>query len=87
MGANSSGLVNSGLLSYLKMILLSAGLAFPAGLILLRRWLQDFEFHRNIDPVIFIFTLLIIFIVVFTTVVSQILRSASINPVDSLRHE
>ncbi len=87
MGADSTGLVNSGLLTYLKMILLSAGLAYPAGLILLRRWLQNFEFHRNIDPVIFIFTLLILFIVVFITVVSQILRSANINPVESLRHE
>ncbi|MEE4115859.1 MAG: FtsX-like permease family protein [Marinilabiliaceae bacterium] len=87
MGADSSGLVKSGLLNYIFIIAVAATLAFPLGLILLRRWLQNFEFHRNIDPLLFILTFLLVVTVVLVTVISQIIRSANTNPVESLRYE
>ena len=87
MGADSPGLVKSELLGYFFMILLSTAFAFPAGLILIRRWLQGFEYFRNIDPLVFIITMLLVTILVFTTVIIQIIRSANINPVDSIRYE
>lgn len=87
LGSESQGLVWKFLNHYFVMIAVSVVIATPISTLLMLRWLENFEFHGKISPLVYLFAILITIVVVFVTVASQVYRSANANPVDSLRYE
>lgn len=77
------------LLSLELMLLTTAGflLAVPIGYYGIKRWLDGFAYHISISWLLFLVPLLIILTVSFLSVSYRVVKTALINPVESLRYE
>ena len=73
--------------NFALMILLAFVLFSPLTFILLRKWLDNFAYRIDISPSIFLIGGLISFVIALLTISYHIVRSASKNPVHSLRQE
>lgn len=62
-------------------------IAAPLGWWLMNSWLQDFKFHIQIGPWVFVLAALLIGIITAITVGWQSMKAAGMNPVKSLRSE
>lgn len=69
------------------LIVVAFLIAAPFGWWLMSNWLQDFEYHIQLGPWVFIAAVLLIGIITALTVGYQSLRAALMNPVKSLRSE
>lgn len=87
LGANVSSIV--GLLSkeFLKLVLISAIIAFPVAWYVMSKWLQDFAYRINIHWWVFVLAGVLTLLVALATVGFQAIKAAIANPVDSLRTE
>lgn len=72
---------------FLKLVFLSFFIAAPIGYFLANNWLQDFAFRISISPIIFIAAGIITFGIALLTVSYKSIRTATSNPVDSLKSE
>jgi putative ABC transport system permease protein len=70
-----------------KLILLAFFLAAPAGWFLMSQWLENYAYHVDMTPWIFVAEIAIIIAVVLLTVGYKALRAAVMNPVKALRTE
>jgi putative ABC transport system permease protein len=50
-------------------------------------WLKDYYFHISINPVIFIFSMMIVMIIASVIIIVQTYYTASLNPGDALKYE
>ena len=71
----------------LKMILISAVVAFPIAWLAMTKWLEDFAYRTDIRWWIFLLAALSAVVVALLTVSYQSIRAALANPVKSLRSE
>lgn len=87
LGANVSSIV--GLLSkeFLKLVLISAIIAFPVAWYVMSKWLQDFAYRINIHWWVFVLAGVLTLLIALATVGFQAIKAAIANPVDSLRTE
>lgn len=78
-----------GLLSreYTYLILIALLIASPISYWLMNSWLKDFAFRIQIDGFSFVVATLIISSVATLAIIYQSLKSAFVNPIDSLRDE
>ena len=72
---------------YVFVFIIANAIALPAGYYLMRLWLQDFAFKIELTVWLFIFAALLSLIVSLITLSDVIFKSASANPVESLRYE
>jgi putative ABC transport system permease protein len=72
---------------FLKWIVAANLVAWPVAYFVMNRWLQNFAFRIHIGWVHFLATGGISFAIALLTVAYQILKTATANPVDSLRYE
>jgi putative ABC transport system permease protein len=70
---------------FLKLIFISALIAFPVAWYFMDSWLETFAFRVNVSWDLFIVPLLLLFLVSMATVTSQTIRGAITNPVTNLR--
>ncbi len=87
LGASVSGL--AGLLSkdFLKLVLLSCILAFPAALYLVVHWLRGYQYRVDINWWVFALAGIAALLIALITVSFQAIKAALMNPVKSLRSE
>ncbi|MDP4264632.1 MAG: ABC transporter permease [Bacteroidota bacterium] len=87
LGASVGNLV--GLLSrdFLKLVIISAVVAFPVAWWFMNKWLQDFAYRTHIGWWIFIIAGLLALLVALATISFQSIKAAITNPVKSLRTE
>jgi len=87
LGASVQSLV--GLLSkdFLKLVLISALIAFPLAWWAMNRWLQDFPYRTTIGIGIFLSAGLLAVFIALYTVSFQAFRAATMNPSKSLKSE
>lgn len=87
LGANISSIV--GLLSkdFLKLVLISALIAFPVAWYAMSKWLQDFAYRIDIHWWVFVMAGMLTLLIALATVGFQAIKAAIANPVDSLRTE
>ncbi len=87
LGASSSGIMS--LINRDFLVLVAAGnlFAWPIAFFAVDKWLQNFAFRIGINPLFFISAGFIAFFIALFTVSLQSVRTASANPVDSLRDE
>ena len=87
LGASVSGIVILFTKDFLKLVLIAVILAIPLAYLVLDRWLEDFAYRVNINPVIFIVSALVTFCIALGTIAFQAVKAANANPVKSLKYE
>lgn len=87
LGASVTGVV--GLLSkdFVKLVLISALIAFPVAWWAMNKWLQDFAYRIHIEWWMFLAAGLTALFIALITVSFQAIKAAIVNPVRSLRTE
>lgn len=86
-GAHSDRIVKMFCLEYLKWVGIAFVIACPSGYLLMYYWLSDFAYQTAISWWLFPLVGLIIASITLLTVIGQTWRTASQNPVKSLRYE
>ena len=71
----------------LRLVVLSFIIAFPLGFYLMDKWLQDFAYRIDIQWWVFVLAGLVIVFIAFLTMSAKTIKSAWVNPVESLRSE
>lgn len=87
LGASFSSIVLFFSKEFTWLIVLAFVLATPIAYYLTNKWLQDFEYRIDLSAWIFIAGGSITFVIAMLTSFFQVRKSASVNPVDSLRSE
>jgi len=72
---------------YLILALIAFILAIPVSYFLMDKWLQEFAYRININLSSFVFSILIILIILIFAVGRQTIKSAISNPVDAVKYE
>jgi ABC-type antimicrobial peptide transport system permease subunit len=72
---------------FTRLVLISFLFAAPVGWWLMSRWLEMYEYQVDMTIWIFVLELALIFVIVMLTVGYESLKSAFMNPVNSLRAE
>ena len=72
---------------FLKLVLVSAMIAFPVAWLAMTKWLEEFAFRTTIGWGVFIFSGFASLLIALFTISFQAVRSAIANPVKSLRAE
>jgi putative ABC transport system permease protein len=86
LGADTIGL--AGLLSkeFAILIVIANILIVPFVWYYGQQWLNEFAYHTDVNPIIFILSLFLTLFVALVTVSFQTIRAALANPVDTLRN-
>jgi putative ABC transport system permease protein len=87
MGASISSVLLALSKEYIWLILLATLAAWPLGYFFMKDWLQDYPARVTLEPIVFILSSLMAFIIAAATVLFRVYQSASANPVKSLRYE
>lgn len=72
---------------FLVLVLISFLLMLPLSIFGIQAWLKSFARQMSLSGGLFLFPLLIVSFLTVLTIVAMVLKSATSNPVDSLRYE
>lgn len=87
MGASVPNLIFLLSRDFMKWVLLANVIAWPVAYYSMSKWLQNFAYHVQLSIWIFLLSGAIAFVIAFLAVCFKSLKTAVINPVDSLRYE
>ncbi|HEX3168243.1 MAG TPA: ABC transporter permease [Chitinophagaceae bacterium] len=87
VGASVSQIVNLISWSYIKLLIIAGVIALPLSYISGKMFESLFIYHDKLNISLMIFFLVMIFMITIATICVQVVRSASVNPVKSLRTE
>jgi putative ABC transport system permease protein len=87
LGANVGSIVSLLSKDFVKLVLISAIIAFPVAWYAMTKWLQDFAYRIDIHWWVFILAAILTLLVALATVSFQAIKAASANPMKSLRSE
>lgn len=87
LGASAPGI--AGLLSkdFLRLVFVSAVVAFPVSWWLMHKWLQNYTYRISINGWVFVIAGLLALLIALMTISFQSIKAAIANPVKSLRTE
>ena len=69
------------------LVLLANVIAWPLAYMIIRKWLENFAYRTDVGWAAFVLSAALALIVALLTVSLQSLKSATADPVDSLRYE
>jgi putative ABC transport system permease protein len=72
---------------FVKLVIISLVIAFPAGYFFMDRWLQNFAYHIDIAWWIYALAATLTLLIAFGTICLRSVKAALRNPVESLRSE
>ena len=87
LGASVQGVFYMLSKEFIVLILISNVIAWPIIYFAMDSWLQGFEYRTTIDFLVFALALIVVIIVALITISFQTIKSARLNPVESLRYE
>lgn len=87
LGASVQGVFYMLSKEFIGLILIANVIAWPIIYFAMDKWLQGFEYRTAIDISVFGLALLAVLAVALLTISFQTIKSARLNPVDSLRYE
>lgn len=87
LGATQAGIVYLLSSDFLRLIVLSIGVALPLSYLVGRKWLDTFVYRIDLQWWHFLLPLATVLVVAWLTISLQTLRASSANPVKSLRAE
>ena len=86
-GAEVLDIMNIFFKENLLMLALAAIVAFPAGYIIMKRWLEGYVKQTSMDAWLYILIFLIVFVVVIVSIVSMVWKAANQNPAEVVKSE
>lgn len=87
LGARVTNVVTLLSKEFLKIVLISNAIAWPAAFYAANRWLEQFAYKTDITITVFLFSSLAAVLISMITVSIQTIRAANTDPVNSLRNE
>jgi ABC-type antimicrobial peptide transport system permease subunit len=87
LGASIVNIVSNLSKEFILLICVANAIAWPLAYLTMNKWLHNFAYRINIDPLIFIYAGLFSTILGLITVSYHTLKSALANPANSLRYE
>lgn len=87
LGANVVNIVSLLSKDFLRLVLISNGIAFPIAYYIIHQWLQDFAYQTDVSADIFILAGVLAIVIALLTVIVQATKAALVNPVQSLKSE
>lgn len=87
LGASVSGIVEMLSVDFVKLVMVSAVIAFPISWWAMNKWLTNFAYRIDISWWIFLVAAGIALLIALSTISFQAIRAALMNPVKSLRTE
>jgi ABC-type antimicrobial peptide transport system permease subunit len=86
-GAEVVDIMNIFFKEYLILLALAAIVAFPAGYIIMKRWLEGYVKQTSMDAWLFVLIFLIVFVVIVFSIVSMVWKAANQNPAEVVKSE
>jgi putative ABC transport system permease protein len=87
MGASISNVLITLSREYVWLILYATVVSWPMGYFFMKDWLQDYPMRISLEPMVFVISSLLAFLIAAVTVILRVYQAASTNPVQSLRYE
>jgi putative ABC transport system permease protein len=87
MGATVSSIVSLMSKEFIQLSFLSAVIGCPLAYLLMKKLLEGYAYHTDLRWDLFVLTAVCITLVSIFTVIFQVIKAATANPVDSLRNE
>jgi putative ABC transport system permease protein len=87
LGADTSTIVALISKEFMKLVAVSAVIAFPLAWYAMRAWLQDFAYRIDIPLWVFLAAGIVAAVVAYLTISFQAIKAATANPVTNLRME
>jgi succinate dehydrogenase hydrophobic anchor subunit len=86
-GAEVLDIMNIFFKEYLILLALAALVAFPAGYIIMKRWLEGYVKQTSMDAWVFVAIFLIVFVVIVVSIFSTVWKAANQNPAEVVKSE
>jgi putative ABC transport system permease protein len=86
-GANVANILLLLSRQFAAWVMIACVIALPVGYLIARDWLENFAYRTNIGILVFLIAIFIAVIVTVLTISYQALRTARMNPVESLKYE
>jgi len=87
LGASVSGIVAMMSTDFIRLSVISALIGCPLAYLLMKRFLEGYAYHTELEWQIFIVTSVAVTTLAIVTVIFQVTKAAMANPVDALRNE
>lgn len=87
LGSSVSSIIFLTTKEFVGWVLIANLIAWPFAYFAMQKWLQDFAYRVDVGIGIFVLTGIVTLVIAFATVGYQAVKSATANPVDSLRYE
>jgi putative ABC transport system permease protein len=87
LGATTGNMVMMLSKDFLKLVVIASLIAIPIAWYAMHNWLQDFAYRTDINWWIFVLSTGLVAFIALTTISFQSFRTATANPVKSLRSE
>ncbi|MFC1724471.1 ABC transporter permease [candidate division KSB1 bacterium] len=87
VGASFGSIISLTTKELLLLVTVSNLFVFPISYYFLKKWLQSYAYHIDLNLFRFLFSTILLFMITLLTVSYQSFKAASANPVDSLRNE
>ncbi len=87
MGASIGSVLVTLSREFAWLILFATLVAWPLGYFFMKDWLQDYPVRISLEPMVFVISTTLAFLIASVTVVLRVYQVASSNPVNSLRYE
>ncbi len=87
MGATVNSIVSMISFHFLKLVLLSLCIALPLSWLGMHKWIENYEYRMDINPLTFIGVGFLVAVIALITVSFHSIKAALANPVKSLRTE
>ncbi|MFC2112427.1 ABC transporter permease [Bacteroidota bacterium] len=72
---------------FMIQVLIAVPVGLGAGYYVMSQWIQNFAYRISIGWWFFVIPVLMVIVIAILTVSSQVLKTANVNPAESLRHE
>jgi hypothetical protein len=79
-GAEVFDIMNIFFKEYLLLLVLAAFMAFPAGYVIMKRWMEGYVKQTSMDAWLFVLIFLSVFIIIVLTIISMVWKTANRNP-------
>jgi ABC-type antimicrobial peptide transport system permease subunit len=86
-GAEVLDIMNIFFKEYLILLALAALVAFPAGYIIMKRWMEGYVKQTSMDVWLYVLIFLIVFVVIVFSIVSMVWKAANQNPAEVVKKE
>ena len=86
-GANAREIVGLFINYFLKLSFIALIVSIPLGMYVSNEWLEQFAYHTELRGELVIKCIFISVIMSVVSVVSKVVKAASLNPVTSIKHE